>query len=843
MDRWVDEWVIHHIPMGILVTDANLVVRAWNLWLEEHSGRRAEEVIGRPLLELYPELVDRGLDRVYRKVLGGRDQVLPHRSHRYLIPLTSWSLDREEEMVQDVYLFPLRRADRVVGTVTFIEDVTERVRSEERLVMEMRQARRHAERLAIVNRIAGAISAVLQIDQLLETVYREIALALLVDAFFVALYDEERQELEYLLRIDQGIREPPERRPLGSGLTSLIIRQGRSLLIRNFSQEKEHLPTPRVWGTGEIPDSWLGVPMRLGGQVIGVIAVQAYRPEAYGAEDEALLSTIADQVAVAIENARLLAQEREQRRRAEALAAAAAAVGSTLDLEEVLDRILRELERAVAGDAYSIMVLEGDEARIVRHRGYERLGLTDHITGLAIPVQKYPLLRRMQERGEPVVVPDTLASPEWVRAQGKEWRRSYVGAPIRIEGRTIGFLNVNSTEPGRFGPADAQWLFAFASQVAIALENARLYQELQAYASELERRVAERTAELRTRYAQLDAVLQSTLDGILVTDQTGRILQANPVARQWLGTLSPEKADLLRNTVAELTRKAEEHPHRLLELDGATLEIEVSPVKGGEPSDAWAVVVLHDVSHLRALDRMRTQFITNISHEFRTPLATAKLYVTQIRKDPDQALKLLGPLEQEIDRLSCLLEDILKVSQLDGEGIERPFRRVSLNLLAAAIVDSRRMMAESHGVALTCRTADADPVVLGDWGALMEALDQLVCNGIQYTPEGGSVAIRVATAEHDGRIWGTIAVSDTGIGIPERELPHIFERFFRGEGPRKAQVSGTGLGLALAQQIVSLHGGWITVRSRVGEGSTFTIWLPLASEEGSREEGGGAGST
>ncbi|HHS97496.1 MAG TPA: GAF domain-containing protein [Chloroflexi bacterium] len=839
MDERFAEEVLAHIPLGVLITDTDLVVRFWNRWLEEHSGRLAEEVVGRPLLELYPELALRGMDRVYRDVLEGQVRILSYRLHRYLIPLTSHSLYGREAMMQSAQIVPLRREGQVVGTLTFIQDVTEQAGYEERLVAEMRQAHRHAERLALVNRIAGAASAVLEMDKLLETVYLEIASTLPVDAFFVALYDEEQQELDYRFRIDQGVRHPPERRPLDSGLTALVIRRGQSLLIRDFPRERAHLPTPHVWGSGEIPDSWLGVPMRLGGQVIGIISVQAYRPEAYGPEDELFLSIVADQVAIAVENARLFAEEREQRQRAEALLATASIISSTLDLEEVLDRVLEELERAIAGDVYSVMVVEGDEARVVRHRGYERLGLVDHITGLVLPIEQYPLLQRMRRTGEPVVIPDTLSSSEWVRAREEEWRRSYVGAPIRLGERTIGFLNVNSTEPGRFGPADARWLQAFAAQVAIAMENARLYQELQTYAADLEDRVAERTAELRVQYARLDAVLRSAVDGIVVADREGRILQANPVADQWLNNLPPEEAARLRKAIADLAQRAGERPQRLLELSMGDLEVKASPVEEQQADEAWVVVVLHDVSYLRSLDRMRTRFITDISHKFRTPLATAKLYAAQIRKHPERAEELLASLEEEIDHLGRLLEDILKVTRLDGEGIPGPFKGVSLNLLTAAVVDSRRLLATSHGLTLVHRPAASDPVVMGDWGNLMEALDQLVCNAIQYTPEGGNIVVRVATAEREGREWGTIEVADTGIGIPDDELPHIFEPFFRGEGPRQEQISGTGLGLALAQRIVSLHGGWLTVRSKVGEGSTFTIWLPLSSDR----EGGASGSS
>jgi two-component system sensor histidine kinase BaeS len=117
---------------------------------------------------------------------------------------------------------------------------------------------------------------------------------------------------------------------------------------------------------------------------------------------------------------------------------------------------------------------------------------------------------------------------------------------------------------------------------------------------------------------------------------------------------------------------------------------------------------------------------------------------------------------------------------------------------------------------------------LVDTNRMMQVLDNLIGNAIRYSPEGGTVTVSTGRTEASGREWATITVTDTGIGIPESELPHVFDRFFRGEKPQTMQISGTGLGLAIVKEITELHGGRVTVDSKVDEGSTFTVWLPLA---------------
>jgi GAF domain-containing protein len=214
----------------------------------------------------------------------------------------------------------------------------------------------------------------------------------------------------------------------------------------------------------------------------------------------------------------------------------------------------------------------------VRWRGYDRYGVSDEeLANTGVPLSAYPNLMRMVEEDRPVLVSDTFEGEVWVKARQPEWHGSYVAAPIRIGGRTEGFLNVNSAIPNHFTWDDAQRLQAFAKHAAIALQNAKLFRQQTRYADELEERVRERTAQLAARNARLKAILRSTSDGIIVTDGDGSIIQTNRVADMWLHqTLSSEDADQLRKAVGDLARRASEHPDTLIELTGLDLELRSS---------------------------------------------------------------------------------------------------------------------------------------------------------------------------------------------------------------------------------------------------------------------------
>jgi|GEM_PF-2674615 len=523
---------------------------------------------------------------------------------------------------------------------------------------------------------------------------------------------------------------------------------------------------------------------------------------------------------------RLFQAEQERREFAEALQAAAAAVSSNLNPNKVLSRILEQVERVITGDAFNIMLIKGNAVTITRWRGYKRPGMSKHPPQQEIPLTRYPNLLKMMRTGQPIVIPNTLLDADWVSSVSQEWRRSYVGAPLQIGKRTLGFLNVNSSQPGKFGPQTARRLKAFANHAAAAIENARLYQALHEHAAQLEARVRERTAELEAQYARLAQVLSSTSDGIIVTDAEGQIVRANPVAETWLTqTLQIEDAAQLQKTVYELAGKAVEQPETILELRGVDLQLRATAI----PESGGAVVAVHDVSHLKALDRMKSRFISDISHEMRTPLTTIKLHSQLLRNQlPGKQNRHLDIVEMEVDRQATLIKEILEFAKLDAGHLELHRRPIDLNSWGEIILTSYRLRAEEKGLTLTFTPAPSAPCVLADPHKIQQVLINLLANAIRHTPKGGNITVSIAESQAQERAWATIQIADTGVGIPAEELPHIFERFFRGAESRENQTPGAGLGLAIVKELVELHGGWVTVKSQVGVGTTFTIALPRA---------------
>jgi signal transduction histidine kinase len=269
----------------------------------------------------------------------------------------------------------------------------------------------------------------------------------------------------------------------------------------------------------------------------------------------------------------------------------------------------------------------------------------------------------------------------------------------------------------------------------------------------------------------------------------------------------------------------------MLELTGLDLELSAAPISEPVAGEAATVVAIHDVSHLKALDRIKTRFVSNVSHELRTPATTIKLYADLMQRHPERWEEYATVLAQEANRQARLVEDILEISRIDAGRMEMNPRPTSLDELANIAIVNYRTLAQERGVTLERRPmnpSEARPVALVDPERMMQVLNNLVANAIYYTPEGGKVTISTSQERAERRTWATMTVEDTGMGIPEEELSHVFERFFRGEQPQLMQLPGTGLGLAIVKEIIELHGGRVTLESQIGEGTAFTVWLPLA---------------
>ncbi|MCI0346959.1 MAG: cell wall metabolism sensor histidine kinase WalK [Chloroflexi bacterium] len=250
-----------------------------------------------------------------------------------------------------------------------------------------------------------------------------------------------------------------------------------------------------------------------------------------------------------------------------------------------------------------------------------------------------------------------------------------------------------------------------------------------------------------------------------------------------------------------------------------------SPILG-----VW--LVLEDVAELRRLQRIRSEFIDNISHELRTPIATVGLLSETLERDADAAADVVPPrmrdriskLRVESGNISQMVDELLDLRQIERGEAPLLLDDVDLGRVASEAVDRLRPFAERQGVRLVTQVPPEVPGIRGDAPRLGQVFTNLVHNAIKFSPDGGEVLVAVA-ATGDGRV--TAAVEDHGIGISRTDLPRIFERFYKADRAR-VRGGGTGLGLAITRHIVEGHGGQIRAESELGVGTTFTISLPVA---------------
>jgi two-component system phosphate regulon sensor histidine kinase PhoR len=256
--------------------------------------------------------------------------------------------------------------------------------------------------------------------------------------------------------------------------------------------------------------------------------------------------------------------------------------------------------------------------------------------------------------------------------------------------------------------------------------------------------------------------------------------------------------------------------------DAPTLLVRARRMPAG---DAW--LVLEDVTELRRLQRIRTEFIDNLAHELRTPLTTVSLLAETLALDaenlPPRTAERIAKIEVETGHLVQMVNELLDLSKIESGSTALVLYEVDLGRLAHATADRLGLFAERQGVRIVVREDGAAPQVHGDGERLGQALLNLLHNAVKFSPAGAEVVIRVSAGEHEV----VVTVTDHGPGIPRSALPRVFERFYKGDRARTRGVGGTGLGLSIARHVVEAHGGRIWVESEEGSGSTFGFALPV----------------
>src|SRR5579859_7285344 len=331
------------------------------------------------------------------------------------------------------------------------------------------------------------------------------------------------------------------------------------------------------------------------------------------------------------------------------------------------------------------------------------------------------------------------------------------------------------------------------------------------------------------------------VEGVLVVNAAERVVFANHSFAEILDSNVPPQSgsalvECVRQTeLIEAVRKVlAGEPRVESEIVTGTLRqhffaATVAAVHAAQANGA--VVVLHDITDLRKLERVRRDFVANVSHEFRTPLTAIQGFSETLLagavNDPQNRDRFLGIILEHARRLARLTDDLLMLSKMDADRLELEIRRLPVEQLVSGCVETAQPRAMEKNLELSVNLEKNLPDIAGDRRRLTEVLQNLLDNAIQYTPSGGQITLKAEATKAEV----IITVADTGIGIPVFDQPRIFERFYRVDAARSREAGGTGLGLAIAKHLVEVHGGRVWVESEVGVGSCFHFSIPLFDPE------------
>ncbi len=363
-------------------------------------------------------------------------------------------------------------------------------------------------------------------------------------------------------------------------------------------------------------------------------------------------------------------------------------------------------------------------------------------------------------------------------------------------------------------------------------------------------RVEESQESIDSERRRLDSVLSHMTDGVLATDRRGNIIIANNLALEMLGVSA--EAELIGKSILDMLDIRNKYTFRdLMEseqdyneviLDNLSDEIIVSatfsPIQRESGFVSGMVCVLHDITDQVQEEEERKQFVSNVSHELRTPLTSVRSYVEALGdgaiNDPELGPKFLQVVEDETDRMIRMINDLLSLSRMDAGTTKLDLEYVNISELFNYILDRFDMIIQNDEVTGTDKQYSIDRHITNkslwveiDPDKFTQVIDNIMNNAVKYSPDGGIITARL-TDTHNHVI---LSIADQGLGIPRKDLRHVFDRFFRVDKARSRKQGGTGLGLAISKEVVNLLGGQIWVNSTEGKGSTFYIALPYVQFE------------
>ena len=481
-------------------------------------------------------------------------------------------------------------------------------------------------------------------------------------------------------------------------------------------------------------------------------------------------------------------------------------VTAVLDLEKLLSRLVEAAVYLTNAEEGSLLLVDEqtNELYMVAAQGLDkrmarsfRIRVEDSLAGEVI------------KTGEPII----LSGSETQRITTAYLVKSLIYVPLKVKNRISGVLGVDNRQTDRpFTKHDLRLLSVLAGYAAIALKNARLF------------------AEVENERTKLVTVLAGIEEPVLVTTgRDDRVVLANAAARRTfdLGAAVVEghalnqliKNDKLVDFVTSAPETGSAQKDEIPLDDGHTLYATLTPIP-----DVGRAVIMQDITHLKELDRMKTKFVSTVSHDLRSPLTSILGYA--------QMLRSVGPLNEKqetfvnrimagVSQITELISDLLDIGRIEA-GLDMDMKTCDMSAIAGDVAKQLEDAANGKGQELVYQGPPEPALVLGNDLRLRQVISNLVGNAIKYTPEAGRVRLTV----QQGDRTVLLSVEDTGMGIPIGDLPYIFDKFYRVESDATADIQGTGLGLSICKSVTEKHGGRIWAESVPGKGSIFYVALP-----------------
>ncbi len=512
-----------------------------------------------------------------------------------------------------------------------------------------------------------------------------------------------------------------------------------------------------------------------------------------------------------------------------ALTSIAAQVNCTQDLDEILSGALQTALEVIGEEAGEIFLLDEETDTLALHT-YQ--GLSDRFVAeeATIGAQECLCGQAIEARRASAVADIANHPGRTRRACLRENLNSCIRMPLMARGEVLGLLNIQSRERREFTPADHELLTAIGNQIGIAIANAQLIEDAE------------------QRRATLDSVINSLVDGFILVDRRQRISYVNPCAEKMLGlagldllgrplgAMSDRLADRIAQPAPALDqlRAAADTPEEtpmaeftLTEPTSRTLQARYFSIDDAGGGRLGMGLLLRDITRERELDEMKSQLLSTVGHELRTPLSSIKGFATTLLRqdvewDKESRREFLAIIDAESDRLAELIGNLLDMSRIEAGTLRVEPEPCDLGPILRETSSELDVLSPDH--VFHVYQSPFLPKVLADPRRVRQVVRNLFENAVKYSPDGGAITVSVQV--RDDRVQ--VSVMDEGIGLAAEDLERIFDRFYQVDSASTRQVGGSGLGLSICKAIVEAHHGHIWAESQLGAGSTFHFILPLA---------------